>query len=101
MCVSELIVNVPCQQRTVDTKNHVSAHHPPTSHMPKPSATGGTRNQLSSQRSSGYLRRSFTWCSSVFSNLSERIQPTWLHQKPSICAECTSPVRSLLRWCNR
>src|SRR5678815_5202855 len=98
MCVRELIVKVPCQRSVVDTKNQVSAHQPPTSHMPKPSANGGTRNHFCSQRSSGYLRRSLTWCSSVSSNFSERIQPTWLHQKPSICAECTSPVRSLLRW---
>src|SRR6266550_4246173 len=97
MCVSELIVKVPCHKSDVDTKNHVSAHHPPASHIPIPSTKGGTRNQRSSQRSSGYFIKSLTPCSSVSSYFVERIQPTWLHQKPSIFAEWMSPVRSLLR----
>src|SRR5579863_1057941 len=99
MCMSELMVKVPCQRSVVDTKKpHTSANHPPTRKRLTASVTGGTNHQRLSHTSSGYLRRSLTRALSVDSYLLERIHTRWLQKKPSRRAECTSPGWSEYLW---
>ena len=67
-----------------------------------PSAQGATQSCLSSQTSSGYLVKSLIASESVLLYLSQRIHPTWLHQKPRLGEWMSRSVSENLwwaRWC--
>src|SRR5215475_6163872 len=82
-CASELTRNVECQSSTVDKKKPTTSPlHPPMRKHATPSDQGPIQLCLSSQRISGYCAKSLIWSTLVSLYLSQRIQPTWLHQKP-------------------
>ncbi len=56
--------------------------HPPIRKHVTPNAHIGIQSCLSRNRSSGYRAKSLIASVSVAEYLSQRIHPTWLHQKP-------------------
>src|SRR5690606_18326720 len=80
---SELMRNVECHSRTVESMNPISRpDQPPMRKLTTPRVQGAIQSWREMKRISGYFEKSFIEDSGSGLLPSSRIHPTWLHQNP-------------------